>query len=268
MFTRVLRSFLPLAFAAAAPILLAQQPAPNQYPPEYLDVLRTAVRSFSDRDFEKTITALDKAEKMMPPSPLTLNTRGAIFIEQRKFAEGAEYVKRALAIDPKFYPARFNLCEIPMMQKQYKEAREQYQKILDDLPKDELVMFRILLTYLMEKNDVEARRMLDRIPFPGKTAAYYYGNAAWEFAHGNGEEGHKWVKRGNWVFNQQMTVNFSDPLKEVGWLTESPGTTETLPDMEAKGISGSAKLELAPTGAPPVLAPEKQDAPPPLPPEK
>lgn len=259
MFTRVLRSFLPLVCAATAPILFAAQPAATQFPPEYIEAIRTAVRSFADRDFPKTLEALDKAEKIMPPSPITLNTRGAIFIEQKKFAEGAELVNRALAIDPKFYPARFNLCEIPMMQKNYKEAREMFQKILDDLPKDELVMYRILLTYLLEKNDVEARRTLDRIPFPGKTAAYYYGNAAWEFAHGNPEEGHKWVKRGNWVFNQQMTVNFSDALKEAGWLTETPGVTATLPDMEAKGIAGP-KLELAPDAAP-SLAPEKQEAP-------
>lgn len=265
MFTRVLRSLLPLACAFSAPILFAAQPAAPQYPPEYIDAIRTAVRSFADRDFDKTLVALDKAEKLVPPSPITLNTRGAIFIEQKKFEEGAALVQRALAMDPKFYPARFNLCEIPMMQKKYKEAREQFQKILDDLPKDELVMYRILLTHLLEKDDTEARRMLDRIPFPGKTAAYYYGNAAWEFAHGNPEEGHKWVKRGNWVFNQQMTVNFSDALKDVGWLTESPGTTETLPDLVNKGIGGPTKLELGQPDAAPLLAPEKKEVPSPAP---
>jgi tetratricopeptide (TPR) repeat protein len=267
MFTRVLRSLLPLACAASAPILFAAPATPPQYPPEYIEALRTAVRAFADRDFPKTLEALDKADKLMPPTPITLNTRGAILIEQRKFEEGAELCKRALAIDPKFYPARFNLCEIPMMQKKYAEARELFQKILDEQPKDELVMYRILLTYLIEKNDTEARRTLDRIPFPGKTAAYYYGNAAWEFAHGNQEEGHKWVKRGNWVFNQQMTINFSDPLKDAGWLTESPGVTTTLPDLEAKGIGGPTKLELAPPDAAPLLTPEKKEAPVPAPPQ-
>ncbi len=261
MFNRVLRSFLPFVCAASAPILFAAPTDAPQYPPEYIDAVRTAVRAFSDRDFPKTLAALDQADKLVPPTPITLNTRGAIFIEQRKYEEGRQLCEAALKIDPTFYPARFNLCEIPLMQKNYAEARALFQKILDEHPKDELVMYRIFLTYLMEKNDLEARRMLDKIPFPGKTAAYYYGNAGWEFAHGNPVEGDKWVKRGNWVFRPQMTVNFSDALKETGWLKESPGVTETLPDLVSKGISGPDKLELAPRAPAPLLAPEEKETP-------
>lgn len=262
MFTRFLRLLLPLACVAAAPASFAADPTPSQLPPAYVEAVRTAVRAFSERDFPKTIDALDKAETMVPPTPLTLNTRGAVYIEQKKYEEGAELCRRALKIDPKFYPARFNLCEIPLMQKKYAEAREMFEKILDEYPKDELVMFRILLTHLMEKNDPEARRMLDRIPFPGKTAAYYYANAAWEFAHGNEEEAHKWVKRGNWVFNPQMTVNFSDAFKEIGWLKESPGATDVLPDLIPKGVTGPSKLELtAPEAPAPLVPPKAEDTP-------
>lgn len=260
--TRLLRFLLPLLCAAATtPALQAAAPPTNQLPPAYIEAVRSAVTAFSDRDFAKTINALDKAETMVPPTPLTLNTRGAVYIEQKKYDEGAELCRRALKIDPKFYPARFNLCEIPLMQKSYAQARAAFQVLLDEFPKDELVMFRILLTHLLEKNDPEARRMLDRIPFPGKTASYYYANAAWEFAHGNEEEAHKWIKRGNWVFNPRMTVNFSDAFVEIGWLKESPGTTDVLPDLIPKGISGPSKLELAQPDAPAPLVPENKDEP-------
>lgn len=198
--------------------------------PEYLTALREAVRAFNARDFATTLKAIDAAEALNPPNPLTLNTRGAALIEQKRFDEGLEYCRKALAIDPKFYPARFNLCEVPLVQKHYAEARTMFQKLFDENPKDELVQYRILLTWLLEKKDEEARKVLDAIPFPGNTPAYYYGNAAWEFSHGNNEEAGKWVARGNWVFKPEVTANFSQPFLEIGWLKAPPAPSAALPD--------------------------------------
>lgn len=206
-------------------------PDPLRNPsPEYLAALREAVRAFNARDFAATLKAVDAAEAISPPNPLTLNTRGAALIEQKRFAEGEAYCRKALEIDPKFYPARFNLCEVPLVQKRYTDARQMFQKLLDENPKDELVQYRILLTWLLEKNDAEARRVLDAIPFPGNTPAYYYGNAAWEFAHGNAAEAKKWVMRGNWVFKSEITTNFAQPFIEIGWLKEIPGPSSGLPE--------------------------------------
>ena len=227
--------------------LAAEDPLKNPSP-EYLAALREAVRAFNARDFPATIKAVDAAEALHPPNPLTLNTRGAALIEQKRFDEGAGYCRKALEIDPKFYPARFNLCEVPLVQKRYAEARAMFQKLVDENPKDELAQFRILLTWLLEKNDPEARRTLDAIPFPANTPAYYYGNAAWEFAHGNEAEGHKWVMRGNWVFKPEITSNFSQPFIEVGWLKTPPAASDTLPELVTPNTPPT-KLDLAPPAA-------------------
>jgi tetratricopeptide (TPR) repeat protein len=223
----LLPAALLLAIAAPFPIHGAEK---KPAPPEYVEAVRTALRSFGDRDFAQVLAALDRAEAILPPTPLTLNTRGAVLLEQRKFAEGEKLCRQALELDPKFYPARFNLCEIPMMQKRYGEARAMFQKLLDQQPKDELTRYRILLTWLLEKNDAEARRTLELLPFPGDTPAYYYGNAAWHFAHGEEEEAQKWMVRGNWVFPKQVTVNFSDTFRDVGWIKEAPANGGNLPD--------------------------------------
>ncbi len=219
-------------------------------PPEYLTALREAVRAFNARDFAATVKAIDAAEAILPANPLTLNTRGAALIEQKKFDEGAEYCRKALAIEPTFYPARFNLCEVPLVQKRYPEARAMFQKLLDENPKDELVQFRILLTWLLEKKDEEARKTLEAIPFPGNTPAYYYGNAAWEFAHDNAAEGAKWVMRGNWVFKPDVTANFSQPFIEVGWLKAVPPPSATLPELAPQDSPAPSRLELS-TPTPP-----------------
>jgi tetratricopeptide (TPR) repeat protein len=252
MLHRLIACVLLAATAAAA-----EDPLLNA-PPDYVAAVREAVRAFTERDFDATLKAIDRAEVLAPPNPLTLNTRGAVLIEQKKFDAGVAWCRKALALDPKFYPARFNLCEVPLVQKRYAEARAMFKELLDENPKDELVRFRILLTWLLENNDFEAHRALDAIPFPGNTPAYYYGNAAWEFAHANPVEANKWVMRGNWVFRPEITANFSQPFIEIGWLTRAPGPSTTLPELLTPGTPPT-KLEISET--PPVEVP-------PLPPAK
>jgi len=251
MVTRPLAVVFALAFLTLFAPLRAPGNPLKDAPPEYFVALRDAVAAFTARDFDKTLKSIDAAEAILPPNPITLNTRGAVLIEQKKFAEGEDYCRKALAQDPKFYPARFNLCEVPMVQKRYAEARVMFQKLLDENPKDELAQFRILLTWLMDKNEVEARKVLDAIPFPGSTCAYYYGNAAWEFARGNMAEGEKWVTRGNWVFKPEMTSNFSQPFIEIGWLRSAPGESVTLPELAVPQGVAPKPLDLGtPTKAP------------------
>ena len=42
--------------------------------------------------------------------------RGAVAIEKGQFEEGLKFCQQALKLDPKFFPARFNICEIPFQQ--------------------------------------------------------------------------------------------------------------------------------------------------------
>lgn len=259
MVSRLLLCVLAVLSLFAAGPARAQEELRNA-PPEYIAALREALRTFTLRDFAGTLKAVDAAEAILPPNPVTLNTRGAVLIEEKKFEEGEAFCRKALAIDPKFYPARFNLCEVPLVQKRYAEARKMFQQLLDENPKDELSQFRILLTWLLEKNDVEARRVLDAIPFPSNTPAYYYGNAAWELAHGNDAEGQKWVMRGNWVFPAELTNNFSQPFVEIGWLKRAPAQSRTLPELVSPEPAPAAKLELANPAPSPTPAPAAEPA--------
>jgi tetratricopeptide (TPR) repeat protein len=196
---------------------IAAEPVRN-YSPEYIAALKEMVAAFNARDFDKAMIAIDKADAIRPPTTHTLNTRGAIYIEKKQFQKGVEYVKQALALDPKYFPALFNLAEVPLMQDRFAEARAMFQKLLDANPKDELVRYRVFLTHLLEKNDTAAREELGRIPFPGDLPAFYFANAAWEYAHGNAEEGKTWVTRGASIFGPERSQPFADPLIERGWV--------------------------------------------------
>lgn len=238
-----LQSFTPekpgLRFIPSTPV--PKTDAGKLYPQAYIRAVSEVIRAFRKRDWALTAELLDKADKIHPPSPITLNTRGAIAIEEKKFEEGTRFCQEALKLDPKFYPARFNLAEIQLVQGNYAEARKLFEKFVRENSKDELARFRVFLTFLLEKNYDDARRAIDQIPFPGDTPAYYYANASWDFAHDRAAEAHKWLGRADWTFGPEKCAMFADSLYELGWLKRpAPKSAEVKPVPPAPAASVKA----------------------------
>lgn len=193
-----------------------------QFPPAYQDAMKEAITAFHDRDYGTAIKVLDRADLLLAPTPLSLNTRGAVAIERKDFVEGERLCRAALQQDAKFFPARFNLGEIPFVKGDYAEARRIYQEILDEDERNELVGYRIFLTHLMEKDYETAKRLLDAMRFPSDTAAYYYAHAAWDFAHAREEKARGWIRSGDWVFPRTRNLYFADVLYDLGWMKREP----------------------------------------------
>jgi len=239
---------LSALFVFAGPLHAVDNPLRN-YTTEYANLLRDAMRSFSERDFATAIALIDKADTVHAPTATSLNVRGAVAIEERRYEEGRNLCIEALKLDPHFFPARFNLAEIPFVKGNYGEARNIFQKLEEEHPRDELLQFRIYLTYLLEKNEGAAKEALDKVPFLSNTPIYYYSYAAWEFAHGNSKDGKEWIDRGNWVFPPSKTRNYSDVFFDLGWLPR-PGTIYT------SGANNVPPREPAASAATPPSAPE------------
>lgn len=255
-----LKSFTPdkpgLRFIPSTPA--PQSPSRGKvYPPAYIQAVNEVFRAFRTRDWARTLEALDKADKILPPTPMTLNTRGAIKIEERNFEEGARLCEAALKLDPKFYAARFNLAEIPLVQGRYAESRKMFEKFIRENPKDELARFRIFLTLLLEKNYDDARRAIDQIPFPGDTPAYYYANAGWEFAHESPDEAKKWLGRADWTFGPDKCAMFADSFYEIGWMKRAE-VKKAEPEPASAAAPQPAPLAPTPLSLAPPAAPAPQ----------
>jgi tetratricopeptide (TPR) repeat protein len=212
-------------------------------PTDYRILVGQCMERFQARDFVGAIVAADKADAMQPPTVWTINTRAAVAIEQRKFAEGEAYCRTALQQDSQFFPALFNLCEIPFLQGRYSVARTMWEKLLVGYPvrtntvtrdaTPELLMYRIFLCYLLEKDFKNAEIWLDRLPFPSDTAAYFYGHAAWERAHGREDRWEDWIKQAEFIWPAAKRANFTDVLIQLGWIKSD--------------LSGPKGLELGPS---------------------
>jgi len=191
-------------------------------PPSYREALIAAMRSFTARDFDKARETVHKADSSWQQTPVSLNILGAIEIELRNFDEGRKLCLAALNKDPRFFPARFNLAEIPFVQGKYTEARTFFLKLQEDEPDDDLLKFRIFLTFLLEKNDLEAKRHLDEIPIINDSPISFYANAAWEFAHGEEKKGKDWLASGARTFPPIRHINFVEVFYDLGWLQRAP----------------------------------------------
>jgi tetratricopeptide (TPR) repeat protein len=195
---------------------------PQTYPQRYQLLIVEAMDRFQARDFKGALKYADKADEILPPTIWSLNIRGAIAIEQRDFVNGAKYCKDALRLDPDFFPARFNLCEIPFLQEKYAEARALWNRMYDETKKDdptiELLAYRIFLTYLLEKDFDHAKEWMGKIPFPSQTAAYHYANAAWERQHGNMAKWDEWLQSAAFVWDEAKRSAFTDVLIQLGWM--------------------------------------------------
>jgi len=213
----------PAAPAPAAPA----PPAPKggsapALPQRYRSLLTEAMDRFQIRDFPGTLKFVDRADEVLPPTTWSLNVRGAVAIETRDFPKGEKYCIDALKIDPNFFPAKFNLCEIPFLQGKYAEARTRWMKLYEETKKQdptaELLSYRIMLTYVLEKDMDHAKEWLAKIPFPSQTPAYHYANAVMERQQGHMDKWDEWLKSAVYVWPDSKRASFTDVLIQLGWM--------------------------------------------------
>lgn len=218
--------FIPAALLVLAFVLSPARAAGDplkDVPTGYRDALISAMKAFTLRNFDEAKQLIEKADADYKPTPMSLNILGAIAIEGKRFDEGRDWCNKALELDPEFFPARFNLAEIPFVQGKYAEARAALEALQKEEPKNDLLRFRIYLTYLVEKNEREARAHLDAIPLINETPISFYANAAWEYAHGNEEKGREWIASALRSFPAVKQINFIEVFYDLGWVKRQPG---------------------------------------------
>ena len=191
-------------------------------PSRYVFLLTEAMRRFQLRDFKGALDYADRADEVLPPTAWSMNVRGAIAIEQRDFARGYKHCSDALKLDPDFFPARFNICEIPFLQGKYAEARGLWLKLFIAVKAGdataELMIYRIFLTYLLENDFDLAREWMEKIPFPSQTPAYQYAQAAWARQKGNVAKWDEWIRSAAYIWPETKRSEYMDVLIQLGWL--------------------------------------------------
>ena len=178
---------------------------------------------------EKQVDALEKLDAKKPEIP---NLRGAIFTKEKRYDEAAQQFNQALALDPKFYPAKLNLAEVDLLQGKYADAAQLYQELKQLDPDSELLEFRLTLCALLAGDENRATAMVDVMKFPGKTPAYYYARAAIALKRGQKETALKYFENVKKYYSDEECAYFAQSLKEIDFTATKPPQPLKTPDQQ------------------------------------
>ena len=85
-----------------------------------------AFRDFDANNYPEALKQLDAIDARQPDLAESHNLRGVILMRQAQYDQAEVSLQKALASDPKFWNARFNLAEIPFLRKDWGEARKRF----------------------------------------------------------------------------------------------------------------------------------------------
>ncbi|MDX2081434.1 MAG: tetratricopeptide repeat protein [Terrimicrobiaceae bacterium] len=207
---------IPLILTAILALTLpasAQRPAPPSR--EAQKLIQSALTDFDAKRYDEALEKVLKLEQEMPDDIMVLNLVGAAYTKKRDFATAQTYFDKALAKDPNFFAAKFNVGEIMFLQRNYQGAYEHFSKMLEGDPRNELLQFKVFLSLLELGKMEEAATALKRIKYPSDTPAWYYGQAVWEWKKGDKKKAAEYVTGARYIFGPKTAI-FDETLDDIG----------------------------------------------------
>lgn len=220
-------------FATITVLVLSSFAATNVAPTkaELESMYDKAFREFSGANYDQALKELDAIDARQPDLAESQNLRGVILMRQAQYDQAETALQKALATDPKFWNARFNLAEIPFLRKDWAEARKRFEGLLQgntaELQGDaaQLIQYKILLTYLLEGKDNMVDSILAKFELTPDTPAVTYSNAAVAFQHKKEQEAKDLIAAAEKKFSPALNKLFAESFYEVGWMQKPAGQT-------------------------------------------
>ncbi|MEY2490956.1 MAG: hypothetical protein QOC70_2898 [Verrucomicrobiota bacterium] len=220
-------------FATITVLVLSSFAATNVAPTkaELESMYDKAFREFNANNYPQALKELDAIDARQPGLAESQNLRGVILMRQADYDQAEVALQKALATDPKFWNARFNLAEIPFLRKDWAEARKRFDALLQGNAAElqgeaaQLIQYKILLTYLLQGNENMVDSILAKFELSPDTPAANYSNAAIALQHKNEKDAKDLLAAAEKNFSPQLNKLFAESLYEVGWLQKPVGQT-------------------------------------------
>lgn len=188
-----------------------------------------AFKEFDSNNYEQALKDLDAIDARQPDLAESQNLRGVILMRQKDYANAEVALQKALSADPKFWNARFNLAEIPFLQKNWAEARKRFQDLLSGNASElqgeatQLIQYKILITHLMEGKEDMVQAGIAKFELSPDTPAVHYANAAIALNKKDEKAAKDALTTAEKSFSPQLNKLFAESLYEVGWLEKPAG---------------------------------------------
>jgi tetratricopeptide (TPR) repeat protein len=217
--------------------------------------LARAERAYRQRDFEGAWQLLDQVDATAPNQAVAYNLRGEILLEQGKIDQAEAALRSALAADPQFVAARYNLARVPFARKNYETARKELEALLGAISggkeerREQLIRYQIYLALLLEGRDGAAQKAMDEFKMMDGSPALYYAQAAWAFQHGNPKQGKNWVANASNLYSAELNRAFAAPFSDLGWVNNSAASVASATPAPVVVQNAPAKPEARPSAA-------------------
>lgn len=87
--------------------------------------------SLNNLDYDKALRSINDFEKKLPNNPITHNLRAKAYLGKKDTISAIRSLEKALAIDPKFYPAVANLATLDIQNNNPTAARKRIENFLE-----------------------------------------------------------------------------------------------------------------------------------------
>jgi tetratricopeptide (TPR) repeat protein len=196
-------------------ILLAARCPAQEVSAEYRQKVEDALKAFEKKKYAEVITMIDAIPATGEDAAFLLNLKGAAYTKEEKYAEAKAAFAAALDISPGMFAARYNLGEILFLQRDFENAEGWFRTMLNDDPRNELLLFKVFLSQLQNGDGESAERTLSRMRFPGNTPAWYFAQAAWEHSRGNKGKASDYLTNARQLFPGQTEI-YEETFSDLG----------------------------------------------------
>ncbi len=210
-----------------------------------------AFREFDGNNYEQALKDLDAIDARQPDLAESQNLRGVILMRQKDYVKAEAALQRALAADPKFWNARFNLAEIPFLQKNWSEARKRFQDLLTGNASElqgeatQLIQYKVLITYLMEGKEDMVDAIKGKFELAPETPALQYALASIALKKKDENAAKEALATAEKDFSPQLNKLFAESLYEVGWLEKPVGQTRAALELNSAAERAAKTKEFA-----------------------
>ncbi len=238
-------------FATISLLVLSSFAANNVAPSktELESMYDKAFKAFDANNYDAALKDLDAIDARQPDLAESANLRGVIQMRQKDYPNAEKALQKALAADPKFWNARFNLSEIPFLQKNWAEARKRFQELLTSNASElqgeatQLIQYKILLTYLLEGKENMVEATINKFELSPDTPAVHYANAAVALNKKDDKAAKDALATAEKTFSPQLNKLFAESLYEVGWLEKPAGQTRAALELNS-AVEKAAKTKV------------------------
>lgn len=211
---------------AVAGAVLRRQLRETEAANPQLDIFRRLAIAFYSQDYERVLSMIEGQYPNGTTDAEILNIQGAALAELHQHEQAVAIFKQVIEIEPKHFWARFNIAEIDMLEGRTAAARAKFLAIkpAGDV-EDEILDMKIALTYLLDDRPDDAKKVVDAMPFPASSPAWYVAQAALAFHANNRTEAHSYLASSERVFPGALAGFYLRTLEDAGM---SPTLAEAL----------------------------------------